>query len=132
MLLATADGNHYPIVVSQTYGHGRVAMVLTDSTWRWQLGFELSEGLPKGFGSVACQPVESAVQCQAAAERVPHALQRLGDGSLLSGAPLTLSIRSAVLSQPPLGESGVPTKTTPGAPAHGVGFVVLMSVWCVS
>ncbi|MCC7191243.1 MAG: hypothetical protein IT444_00550 [Phycisphaeraceae bacterium] len=45
VLLATADVNHYPIVVSQTVGHGRVAMVLTDSTWRWQLGFDAGKGV---------------------------------------------------------------------------------------
>jgi hypothetical protein len=45
VLFATADGNHYPLVVSQTYGHGRVAMVLTDSTWRWQLGFDAGKGV---------------------------------------------------------------------------------------
>lgn len=35
-LLATLDGS--PVVVTRRYGQGRVAIVLTDSLWRWQLG----------------------------------------------------------------------------------------------
>lgn len=39
-VLMAARGQAAPIVVSQNYGHGKVAIVLTDSTWRWQLGFD--------------------------------------------------------------------------------------------
>jgi len=42
VLMATADRQHLPITVSQNYGRGKVAVVLTDTTWRWQLGFESS------------------------------------------------------------------------------------------
>lgn len=35
-LIATADGS--PILLARRYGQGRVAMVLSDSLWRWQLG----------------------------------------------------------------------------------------------
>jgi len=37
VLIAQADAPHAPVLVSQQYGHGKVAVVLTDSTWRWQL-----------------------------------------------------------------------------------------------
>jgi len=37
VLMATADTANAPIVVSHTYGHGRVAIVLSDTTFRWQL-----------------------------------------------------------------------------------------------
>ena len=36
VLLATGD-KHRPLVISHRYGHGKVAIVLTNSTWRWQL-----------------------------------------------------------------------------------------------
>lgn len=39
-VLMAARGEATPVVVSQNYGHGKVAIVLTDSTWRWQLGFD--------------------------------------------------------------------------------------------
>ncbi|MCE9589717.1 MAG: glutamine amidotransferase [Planctomycetes bacterium] len=39
-VLMASRGKAEPIVVSQNYGHGKVAIVLTDSTWRWQLGFD--------------------------------------------------------------------------------------------
>ena len=42
VLVATADSRHAPIAVSQNYGRGKVAVVLTDTTWRWQLGFDPS------------------------------------------------------------------------------------------
>ena len=42
------------------------------------------------------------------------------------------STRRALLSQPPLGESGFATKTTFGEVSQGLGFVVVMSVWWVS
>jgi uncharacterized membrane protein len=35
-LLVTADGS--PVLVTRPFGQGRVAMVLSDSLWRWQLG----------------------------------------------------------------------------------------------
>jgi len=35
-LIATADGS--PILVVRRYGQGRVAMILSDSLWRWQMG----------------------------------------------------------------------------------------------
>ena len=35
-LIATADGS--PVLVVRRYGQGRVAMVFSDSLWRWQLG----------------------------------------------------------------------------------------------
>ena len=35
-LLVAADGS--PVLVTRPYGQGRVAMVLSDSLWRWQLG----------------------------------------------------------------------------------------------
>lgn len=37
--LMTSIDDASPIVVSRRYGHGKIAIVLTDSTWRWQLGF---------------------------------------------------------------------------------------------
>ena len=37
VLFATLKDPPTPIVVSWRYGHGKVAIVLTDSTWRWQL-----------------------------------------------------------------------------------------------
>lgn len=40
VLLSTDDVATGPIVVSQNYGHGKVAIVLSDTTWRWQLGFD--------------------------------------------------------------------------------------------
>ncbi len=36
VLTATADGA--PVIVTRRFGQGRVAAVLTDSLWRWQLG----------------------------------------------------------------------------------------------
>jgi len=45
VLMATADTQHLPIAVSQNYGRGKVAVVLTDTTWRWQLGFDPSGGV---------------------------------------------------------------------------------------
>ncbi|HEY6576692.1 MAG TPA: hypothetical protein VI029_17555 [Mycobacterium sp.] len=50
----------------------------------------------------------------------------------VSGVAPKFSIRRALLSQPPLGESGVATKTTLGEVSQGLGFVVVMSVWWVS
>lgn len=42
-LISTASDAKEPVVVSRVYGHGKVAIVLTDSTWRWQLGFDPSQ-----------------------------------------------------------------------------------------
>ena len=39
ILFAMVDDPTAPAVVSQRWGHGKVGIVLTDSTWRWQLGF---------------------------------------------------------------------------------------------
>lgn len=39
VLMASTDAVHAPVVVSRSYGHGKVAVVLTDSTWRWQLAY---------------------------------------------------------------------------------------------
>jgi len=36
VLIATADAS--PVLVVRRYGQGRVAMVLSDSLWRWQMG----------------------------------------------------------------------------------------------
>ncbi|MCK5803528.1 MAG: ThuA domain-containing protein, partial [Lentisphaeria bacterium] len=36
VLIATADGS--PVLVTRRFGQGRVAMVFSDSLWRWQLG----------------------------------------------------------------------------------------------
>ena len=36
-LIATTDQAGAPVVVTRRYGHGKVTIVLTDSTWRWQL-----------------------------------------------------------------------------------------------
>ena len=44
VLMATADTQHLPIAVSHHYGRGKVAVMLTDTTWRWQLGFDPSGG----------------------------------------------------------------------------------------
>lgn len=48
VLFSVADDSEAPadepVVVSHSYGHGRVAVVLTDTTWRWQLGFEPRQG----------------------------------------------------------------------------------------
>ncbi|MFW6060417.1 MAG: glutamine amidotransferase [Phycisphaeraceae bacterium] len=44
VLFAVADDPNTPVVVSHGYGHGKVAVVLTDSTWRWQLGFNPTAG----------------------------------------------------------------------------------------
>ncbi|MCX5660463.1 MAG: glutamine amidotransferase [Planctomycetota bacterium] len=47
-LMATTDPGKSPVVVSQPFGRGKVAVVLTDSTWRWQLGFDPSNAGPGG------------------------------------------------------------------------------------
>lgn len=38
VLLQTQEASHDPILITQTVGKGRVALVATDSTWRWSLG----------------------------------------------------------------------------------------------
>ncbi|MBQ2684105.1 MAG: hypothetical protein IJH68_01895 [Thermoguttaceae bacterium] len=38
ILLQTRAASHEPILITQTVGKGRVALVATDSTWRWSLG----------------------------------------------------------------------------------------------
>ncbi len=37
VLIEQRDAPNAPVLVSHSYGHGKVAVVLTDSTWRWQL-----------------------------------------------------------------------------------------------
>lgn len=37
VLIEQRDKPNAPILVSHSYGHGKVAVALTDSTWRWQL-----------------------------------------------------------------------------------------------
>ena len=41
-------------------------------------------------------------------------------------------IITALVSQPPLELSGVPTKTAPAEPCHGLGLVCGKLSWCVS
>jgi uncharacterized membrane protein len=54
-LIATADGS--PILVVRRYGQGRVAMVLSDSLWRWQMA-GAEGGTDKGlYGSFVTQLV---------------------------------------------------------------------------
>lgn len=48
VLMATTDPGKSPVVVSQPFGRGKVAMVLSDSTWRWQLGFDAANAGPGG------------------------------------------------------------------------------------
>jgi hypothetical protein len=43
VLFSTASEPAAPIVVSRRYGHGKVTIVLTDSTWRWQLAHGTGE-----------------------------------------------------------------------------------------
>jgi len=43
---AETAGGQVPLVVSQRYGQGKVATILTDSLWRWQLGPESAENKP--------------------------------------------------------------------------------------
>ncbi|QNN23228.1 hypothetical protein HED60_13420 [Planctomycetales bacterium ZRK34] len=40
VLMMTTDTNAAPIVVAQNLGKGKTAVVLTDSTWRWSLGYD--------------------------------------------------------------------------------------------
>jgi len=46
LLLTTADGS--AVLVTRRYGQGRVAIILTDSMWRWQLG-GLDSGVEKSL-----------------------------------------------------------------------------------
>ncbi|MAE61824.1 MAG: hypothetical protein CMJ49_10780 [Planctomycetaceae bacterium] len=39
-LFTSTDARNAPIIISRRHGHGKVALVLTDSTWRWQLAFD--------------------------------------------------------------------------------------------
>jgi hypothetical protein len=39
VLMMTTDADAAPIVVAQNLGKGKTAVVLTDSTWRWSLGY---------------------------------------------------------------------------------------------
>jgi hypothetical protein len=50
VLLSTNDVANAPVVVSQNYGHGKVAIVLSDTTWRWQLGYDPAQA-QRGEGS---------------------------------------------------------------------------------
>lgn len=40
VLMMTTDANAAPVVVAQNLGKGKTAVVLTDSTWRWSLGYD--------------------------------------------------------------------------------------------
>lgn len=44
VLVAQQQPPHAPIVAAQRYGHGKVVVVLTDSTWRWQLAAGAGRG----------------------------------------------------------------------------------------
>jgi hypothetical protein len=112
-LLATTDGR--PMVVSQTFGHGRVAIVLTDSTWRWQLGFDASrpgavsehqifwrqmiDWLLPDMGEAAddtreVQLIADRVEYQINDRVVLMASVRGADGSLIKDAKLEITIAS--------------------------------------
>ncbi|MBT3287670.1 MAG: hypothetical protein HN380_10015 [Victivallales bacterium] len=54
-LLVTADGS--PVLVTRPYGQGRVAMVLSDSLWRWQLGGSASGADKSLYGRFVTQLV---------------------------------------------------------------------------
>jgi len=41
--LESPDGRRLPLLVTQNYGHGRVALLATGGSWRWQMLQELSD-----------------------------------------------------------------------------------------
>jgi hypothetical protein len=44
VLLVTDQPPHAPIAIAYQYGHGRVVLILSDTTWRWQLAFDSAVG----------------------------------------------------------------------------------------
>ena len=38
VLMRTTDDEKLPVVVAQRYGHGKIAVILSDTIWRWKLG----------------------------------------------------------------------------------------------
>ncbi|HEV7403413.1 MAG TPA: glutamine amidotransferase [Chthoniobacteraceae bacterium] len=46
LVIAETPAGPQPMVVTQRYGQGKVAAILTDSLWRWQLGPEASKTKP--------------------------------------------------------------------------------------
>lgn len=53
VVLATSDNT--PVIVTRRYGQGRVAMVLSDSLWRWQMGGGADEGGKGIYGRFVTQ-----------------------------------------------------------------------------
>jgi hypothetical protein len=46
LVAANTPGGAQPVILTQRYGQGRVAAVLTDSLWKWQLNAEASDARP--------------------------------------------------------------------------------------
>ena len=71
VLLAQAKAPNAPVAVSHNYGRGKVAVLLTDSTWRWQLAARTAVG----------QPSEHAVFWQQIIDWLLPELQQQADDS---------------------------------------------------
>ena len=46
LVVAETPGGSVPLVLTQRFGEGKVAVILTDSLWRWQLGPESGDAKP--------------------------------------------------------------------------------------
>ena len=117
-------GRDLPLLVTQSFGRGRTAVLATGGTWRWQMSLPLGDPTHAVFWHQLLHWLVADTRGQLSAQASVNALEDAGELQLLADVhdphylPATDAVVSAHVIGPDRLQAEVPLRPVPGIPGR--------------